>query len=104
MTTSHQYVSKLRKGAAFFVAALCSSAAMRLLVRTNALAFDPSVALFIFSFGVVVAWMALQRWRVAAPIRCAAVVGLSSGIAGAGFFIMVVYILACFIPNGGIYS
>ena len=101
MTTSPPFAGKFGKGAAFLFAALCGSAAMRVLIRTHPSAFSPSLGLLTLAAGVIAAWIALRRWRGAAPIRCATVVGLSGGFAGAGLFILLVYLLAfLFTPVG----
>ena len=74
---------------------------MRLLIRTHPAAFNPSLGLLTLVAGVIVAWIALRRWRRGAPTRCATLVGLSAGFAGAGLFILLAYLLAfLFIPVG----
>jgi hypothetical protein len=66
---------------------------MRFLVRAHPSVFNPALGLLILAAGVIVAWMALRQWRETAPIRCATMVGLSAGFAGAGLFISLDYLL-----------
>jgi hypothetical protein len=74
---------------------------MRLLIRTHPSVVSPSLGLITLTAGVIVAWIALRRWRWAAPIRCATVVGLSGGLAGAGLVMLLGYVLAfLFTPVG----
>jgi len=100
MTTSPPFVGKFGRGAAFFFAALGSSAAMRLLIRTHPSAFNPWLGLLTLTVGVTVAWLALRWWREAAPVRCATMVGLSAGCAGAGLYILLGCLLVKLTPAG----
>ncbi len=56
------------------------------------LAFWPFAMLFM-GIGVMLSWFALQQWRELYPVRCAAAVGLCSGIAGSGACLLAVYAL-----------
>src|ERR1044071_3599840 len=93
---------KLGKGAAFFFAALCSAAAMRLLARTHPAAFGPWPGLFAVAVGICLSWIALRRWRVTAPIHCATWVGLCAGFAGAGLYVLMVDFFACWLAPVGL--
>ena len=66
---------------------------MRILVGTYDSFFSLPIGLLSVIVGVVIAWTALQRWRFDAPIRCAAWVGVSAGLAGAGLFMLLGYLL-----------
>lgn len=66
---------------------------MHVLVRTHPYTVSLELGLLTLTAGVIAAWSALRRWRATAPIRCASVVGLSAGFAGAGLFMSLVYLL-----------
>ena len=67
---------------------------MRLLVRHNESFFTMPVGVPVLAVSLVAAWLVLRRWRFAAPLRCATVLGLCAGIGGAGLFIILGHILA----------
>jgi len=73
---------------AFVLACLGGAAWMRLIVRQWVI--DPGAFFGLGSLliGCLIAWVALQHWRCSAPYRCAVIVGLCGGVAGAGFVIL----------------
>ena len=86
MMISRPAIEWYRRIVVFLLATLFSTTLIRILVRTYGPAFSLPVGLLSAVVGVVAAWMVLRRWRFTAPLRCAALVGLSSGLAGAGVF------------------
>lgn len=87
-------MNRMNKIIVFLTAALVSALLMRILVRNQEWAFSLWAAIFNLFIGVQLAWSALQRWRFVAPLRCAALVGLAAGVAGAGAFVLFGYLLA----------
>ena len=88
MTISHPLVGWPAKIAMFLATSLCSSALMRLLVRTCDSAFSIPVGVVALSTGIVMAWFAVRRWRRVAPLRCWASLGLCAGFGGAGLVML----------------
>ena len=73
---------------AFLLACLGGAAWMRLIVRQWVIDPGKLFGLGSLLIGCLIAWVALQHWRHSAPHRCAVIVGLCGGIAGAGFVIL----------------
>jgi fluoride ion exporter CrcB/FEX len=70
---------------AFVLSCLGGAAWMRLIVRQWLIAPGAFFGLSCLLIGSLIAWVALQHWRRSAPYRCAVIVGLCGGVAGAGF-------------------
>lgn len=73
---------------AFVLACLGGAAWMRLIVRQWVIEPGAFFGLGSLLIGCLIAWIALQHWRRSAPNRCAVIVGLCGGVAGAGFVIL----------------
>ena len=73
---------------AFVLACLGGAAWMRLIVRQWFTEPGAFFGLGSLSIGCLIAGAALQLWRRSAPYRCAVIVGLCGGVAGAGFVIL----------------
>jgi len=73
---------------AFVLACLGGAAWMRLIVRHWLIEPGAFFGLGSLSIGCLVAWVALKHWRRSAPYRCAVIIGLCGGVAGAGFVIL----------------
>jgi len=90
VTSEGSLANWLNKIGVFLVACFISAALMRLLVRDNPVLFNLPMGLLCLIAGVRCAWACL-RWRDTAPLRFAALLGLSAGMAGAGLFIVVAH-------------
>ena len=90
MTTEGWLANWLNKIGVFLVTCFVSAALMRLFVRDNPVVFNLPMGLLCLIMGVRCAWACL-RWRDDAPLRFAALLGLSAGVAGAGLFIVVAH-------------
>jgi fluoride ion exporter CrcB/FEX len=73
---------------AFVLACLGGAAWMRLIVRQWLIEPGTFFGLGSLLIGCLIAWVALQYWRRSAPYRCAVIVGLCGGVAGAGAVIL----------------
>src|SRR5258706_2326057 len=82
--------SRIRIVAIFFLASFAGCAGMRLLVRSHPQFSDSVFAVIWLTVGVIVSWQALRCWRRIHPLACAAVVGLFSGLGGAGLYMLLV--------------
>jgi hypothetical protein len=82
---------------AFVGSALVSCAGMRLFCDHSDLPSPVANALLAVLFSACTSWSALSHWRHVRPILCWAAVGVSSGIGGAGTFVLMLHFLASLI-------
>jgi hypothetical protein len=89
---------------AFLGAGLASSAVMRLLLdRCESMGALPTAFLFALGGGFV-AWIAFRILRQQHLLLCAAIMGLCSGVAGAGGVVLLGQLFSALSPAGGITS
>ncbi len=84
--------------AAFACCALASCAAMRLVVENNDFLVRSGFAILVVLHGAVVSWIALPACRHSRPVLCWSTIGLASGIAGAGAYVLVLHLLTSLVP------
>src|SRR5437867_9313119 len=95
----------VRKGAVCMVCCLGTAVMMMLLMRQYDAALTAAFGLAALASSAVMSWFTLRRWRLAAPLRCVAGLGICAGIGGAGLYILALHGIVClFTPRSGLIS
>lgn len=72
--------------AAYLISSLGSCALMLILFRRTEAFLYWYFPVFFLLTGTALAWLSLRQWRELYPVRCAFVLGLSSGLAGSSAY------------------
>jgi hypothetical protein len=102
MNRNHQFLGRVKKAGAFLACCFTTATLIRLMMLNFDAVFTVKFGFAALVGGCVLAWFVLRRWRFAAPLRCAAELGICGGIGGWGLYVLCVQAIAyLFTPQQG---